>query len=643
VQLPRGQLLETLGQAAPALILLPGAGAPRFLALAGRKWRRLALLASPDATHRVPLQTLAALLAGPAETEAAPEIEQLLARANVQGQRRIRARRALLVERLSASGMEGVWLLRLAPGANGFAQMVEARLPVRAAIAVTAHAAAYALWLLAWWTAGRGVLADRFDRGWLLAWALLLQSILPLRWLSNWAVGRVTVSAGALLKQRLLAGALAIDPDRIRREGVGQLLARVIESEALESLALGGGITGLTAWLELAVAALVLAQGAGGTLHALLLLAWLSAAIPLGLSYFRRRERWTHARLGMTHELVERMVGQRTRLCQEPQARWHAGEDLALGHYHEASKSLDESLALFSVLLPRGWMIVGTLGLMPSFVAGSATPEAMAVALAGVLLAYRPLQSLVAALSSVAGASIAGQHIGPLSRAAAEVAPPPPRIPRSDQRPPIEVGRVLLDAHELVFRHRPQARAVLNGVSLRIAAGDRVLIEGASGGGKSTLSALLCGLREPESGLLLLDGLDRRTIGPAEFRRRVACAPQFHENHVLSASFAFNLLLARPWPPTAQDLLDAETLCRELGLAELIARMPGGLEQMLGETGWQLSHGEKSRLFLARALLQRADIVILDESFSALDPENLGRALACAMAHAPALVVVAHP
>ena len=60
--------------------------------------------------------------------------------------------------------------------------------------------------------------------------------------------------------------------------------------------------------------------------------------------------------------------------------------------------------------------------------------------------------------------------------------------------------------------------------------------------------------------------------------------------------------------------------------------MPAGLQQMVGETGWQLSHGERSRLYIARALLQGAELVVLDESFAALDPETLARALRCVLA-----------
>jgi ABC-type multidrug transport system fused ATPase/permease subunit len=178
---------------------------------------------------------------------------------------------------------------------------------------------------------------------------------------------------------------------------------------------------------------------------------------------------------------------------------------------------------------------------------------------------------------------------------------------------------------------------------LQIRAGDRILLEGSSGGGKSTLAALLTGLREPESGLMLAGGLDRKTIGSTGWRRRVVSAPQFHENHVMTGTFAFNLLMGRSWPPTEHDMREADEICRALGLGDLLDRMPAGLFQMVGETGWQLSHGERSRLFMARALLQGADLTILDESFGALDPETLGECLRCALTRVPTLMVIAHP
>jgi len=168
-------------------------------------------------------------------------------------------------------------------------------------------------------------------------------------------------------------------------------------------------------------------------------------------------------------------------------------------------------------------------------------------------------------------------------------------------------------------------------------------LQGPSGGGKSTLASLLTGLRHPQSGLLLLDGLDRQTLGSEGWRKKVTAAPQFHENHVLTGTFSFNLLMGRCWPARPEDLEEAELICRELGLDALLKRMPAGLLQMVGESGWQLSHGERSRLYIARALLQGSDLIVLDESFASLDPETLQQCFRCVLDRAPALLVIAHP
>jgi ATP-binding cassette subfamily B protein len=178
---------------------------------------------------------------------------------------------------------------------------------------------------------------------------------------------------------------------------------------------------------------------------------------------------------------------------------------------------------------------------------------------------------------------------------------------------------------------------------LRIERGDWVLLEGPSGGGKSTLVSLLTGLREPSDGLLTSGGLDRRALGEDAWRKRFAAAPQYHENHILTGTLAFNLLMGRAWPPTAEDLDEAHAVCRELGLGPLLDRMPGGLHQVVGETGWQLSQGERSRVFLARALLQNSEMIVLDESFAALDPETLRQSMECTLKRASTLLVVAHP
>jgi ATP-binding cassette subfamily B protein len=347
----------------------------------------------------------------------------------------------------------------------------------------------------------------------------------------------------------------------------------------------------------------------------------------------------------MTHALVERMVGHRTRLAQESPSSWHIGEDQELAAYLALSRRLDRTAALLTALIPRGWLLVGLVGLVPALMAGRATPVTMAIAMGGTLLAYEACKKFAMSLGHLADAVLAWHQVAPLFTAATRpqaMTPPAYAISAGELR---DEGRVapLLEAHALVFRHRVRGAPVLQECNLQIRGGDRLLLEGPSGGGKSTLASLLTGLRQPESGLLLLGGLDLPTLGTAGWRRRVTAVPQFHDNYIFAGPLAFNLLMGRRWPPEPADLQAAEALCRALDLGSLLDRMPAGLWQIVGETGWQLSHGERSRLYIARALLQSATVLILDESFAALDPETLDRVQQCVLEHAPTLLVIAHP
>jgi ATP-binding cassette subfamily B protein len=451
----------------------------------------------------------------------------------------------------------------------------------------------------------------------------------------------LAIDVGGLLKQRLLAGALCLDPEDIRHQGAGQLLGRVMESEAVESLAIGTGLLGFISVVELGMAALVLGAGARGGEHALWLLGWVVISGAVAWLYHRRRRGWTRARIEMTHDLIERIVGHRTRLAQERRDRWHEGEDQSIERYFHASKDLDRAQILLTTLIPRGWLLLGILTLAPTVFTGMGSSAALAVSMGGVLIAHRALRTLSAGFSQLSGALIAWEQIRPLYEAAAreEIVPPA----GFSSKPDAKSEPVLLEAHRIVYHYPSRAEASLQGLDLRICPGDRVLVEGPSGSGKSTLASMLAGLRVPRQGLLLLGGLDRPTLGVEGWRRRVVMAPQFHENHVLTGTFGFNLLMGRRWPPRPGDLEEAEAICRELGLGEVLDRMPSGFRQTIGETGWQLSHGEKSRLYIARALLQGADLVLLDESFAALDPETLRRAMSCVLARGNTLLVIAHP
>ncbi|MEW6731463.1 MAG: ATP-binding cassette domain-containing protein [Acidobacteriota bacterium] len=635
-----GQLICS---SSPALLRLSLNGEQRFLLLLESNHRSVSLLGADLIVHKFRPETVRLAVCHYLERPLLPNINRLLKEAGVSKGRLDKARAMILGELLNQSKIGGCWILRLLPSAN-FSQQVRQAGLVRKLIAlITAYSIQYLLIILSWWLVGQGALQGRFELGWLIAWALLLLTIVPFQLLATWLQGTFTIGFGGLLKMRLLYGALRMEPEEIRHQGVGQLLGRVIESEVVETLALSGGFLALVSAIELIMAALILAAGAGSWLHMLLLLVWVGLTLLLGLRYFKQSRHWTEERLGMTHDLVERMVGHRTRLAQELRERWHEGEDRALERYLEVSKAMDRTAALL-IRMPRGWVILGLVALTPTFITGEASAAGIAVGLGGLLFGFRALARLTSGLTYLTDAGIAWNQVAPLFHAAARpVVTGSPTLALLPSVGGMENKRVVVDARGLNFRYRDRGEPVLHNCNLQIRSGDRLLLEGPSGGGKSTLASLLTGLRLPESGLLLVRGLDRQTLGTEGWRRVVVAAPQFHENHILTGTFGFNLLMGRCWPPYQQDWVEAETICQELGLGDLLSRMPAGLLQMVGETGWQLSHGERSRLYIARALLQNADLIILDESFAALDPETLRLSLHCVLKRASTLLVIAHP
>lgn len=110
----------------------------------------------------------------------------MLDTAGVPPRRRRRARTAILREQLGATWITGCWRLRLSRNASLWRQARSRRLPQRLFVLVGVHTVQYLLWLLAWWVIGRGALQGRFDTGSIMAWALLLLTLIPCRLLATW-------------------------------------------------------------------------------------------------------------------------------------------------------------------------------------------------------------------------------------------------------------------------------------------------------------------------------------------------------------------------------------------------------------------------------------------------------------------------
>jgi len=553
-----------------------------------------------------------------------------------------RAIAKIVEERIARQPVARVMHLAMPPGGPFPQQLQSAGWWKRLAGAGLIHALAYGLGLVAWGFIGQAALTGRWDAGWFWGWAILLASLIPLEALALWWQGWLSIAFGGHLKQRLLAGSLEIDADRIRHQGVGQLLSRVLESEALENVSIAGGAATLQSVVEILAAAVVLSLGAARGLTLTLLAAWLVILLLLARRYARQRMAWVLARNSLTHDLVEKMNGHRTRIAQQPPAIWHDQEDSELVEYLRTASRMDRTHAMLLALGPRGWLTigVGAVGFTFASADGAQTSaNSIAVALAGVVLGYQALRRFVFGLSQFAAAWQAWSVVRDLFQAAASGVG---RLPAAGAES-IAPSNHVMEARDVSYRYPGREKSALTGCSLSIRPGDRLLLEGSSGSGKSTFGAVLAGLRRPSNGLLLAGGLDPASTGLAGWRRRVATAPQFHENHILAAPLIFNLLMGRNWPPAKDDRKEAIAVCQELGLGPLLSRMPAGLLEMVGDSGWQLSQGERSRIYLARAILQGAPLVILDESFAALDPETLEQCLECALRRAPSLLVIAHP
>jgi ATP-binding cassette, subfamily B, bacterial len=396
---------RAVGSLAPGLVAVESGGKLALAALVRSAAGRITLLGPSLEERVIPASVLAHRLRTSVDREPRRLTAELLAGAGIPESRRERALGAVLDQRLAQSLVSSAWILRPGPSASFWRTLLLARIPREAYALIAAHAAGWLLFVGAWWMIGRGALEGRADAGWLVAWALLLLSTIPASAIESWVTGKLFVKSSRSLKQRLLHGALSLEPDEIRHQGAGQLLARVFESEAIEALALGGGFVTLLAVVDLVLALLVLGMGAGSGLHVTLLLGWSLLTALLARRYFTRLSDWTALRNDLTSRLVERMVGHRTRLAQEPSEERHLAEDQELSQYLERSRLLDRFTLGLVVLVPSGWLAVGLAGLVPALLS-ERSPAAIAVALGGILLAHRALSALSAGLGELATAAV---------------------------------------------------------------------------------------------------------------------------------------------------------------------------------------------------------------------------------------------
>ncbi|MFF5213013.1 ABC transporter ATP-binding protein [Streptosporangium sp. NPDC000396] len=243
-----------------------------------------------------------------------------------------------------------------------------------------------------------------------------------------------------------------------------------------------------------------------------------------------------------------------------------------------------------------------------------------------------PLQQLVGAASQYQVGAAAVARIQEAERLPAEPPKPAAALPAPGAAP---AG---LEFRQVGFRYAPDLPPVHRGVSFTIPPRGMTAFVGPSGAGKTTMFSLIERFYEPDAGSILLDGRDLRTWDIPELRSAIGYVEQ--DAPVLSGSLRDNLLLGAP---EATDH-DVRRVLRTARLDGLVARLPQGLDTLVGHRGTKLSGGERQRVAIARALLRRPRLLLLDEATSQLDAVNEAalRDTVAEAARTTTVLVVAH-
>lgn len=215
------------------------------------------------------------------------------------------------------------------------------------------------------------------------------------------------------------------------------------------------------------------------------------------------------------------------------------------------------------------------------------------------------------------------------------------------------MGRPVERPADAAFVHRPELKGniefrdveftypncsvtALKGFSCKIAAGEKVVVIGRIGSGKTTLQKLLLGLYQPTGGAVTIDGVDLRQLDPADLRRNIGYVAQ--DVTLFYGTLRDNIAIGAPYADDATILAAAEAA----GLSDFVNRHPDGFEMMIGERGESLSGGQRQGVAIARALLMDPPILLLDEPTSAMDfssEQQFKQRLKATAAHKTVLIV----
>ncbi|MCD6662611.1 MAG: ABC transporter ATP-binding protein/permease [Comamonas sp.] len=290
-----------------------------------------------------------------------------------------------------------------------------------------------------------------------------------------------------------------------------------------------------------------------------------------------------------------------------------------------APKYVIESIAIILVVVLANWLVRGPGGVV------DALPVLGALALGGQRLLPH-VQVIYSGYASYRGSLATVQETLELLD-----------LPMPRSSPALHAAAGVCEAavnsielRDIQFAYGPGQKMVLNGLNLRIDAGERVGFVGVTGGGKSTLLDICMGLLQPTSGEVAVNGKPIADANLPWWHKRIAHVPQ--AIFLVDKSIAENVALGVP-----PDKIDHAHLAQALEaaqLSEFIRQLPEGTRTRVGERGIQLSGGQRQRIGIARALYKKADVLVLDEATSALDGETETRVMDAIYQLNPNLIIL---
>ena len=402
-------------------------------------------------------------------------------------------------------------------------------------------------------------------------------------------------------------------PTQLGTERRGDLLTRLVSDvDALQNLHLRGiapPLVALFAGTAAVGAAAAFQPEAALVLGAGLLVG--GVAVPLAAVALARRasRRRADARGDLTSELVETLAGSAELVafgCEDERLRRLRSADRRLVRISRRS-ALADGTGDGLRLLVTGATVVVVLAVAVSAHTGGDLNRVLIALLALLALAsFEAVQPLPEALRELGVTLAAGKRVLELTDREPAIVDPEQPLP-----PPIPPFTLALE--NVRVRYAPRERPALNGFSMRLEPGRRVVLLGRSGAGKSTVVNVLLRFVDPERGYFTIAGEDARHYRQEDVRRLIAVAGQ--DAHLFSASIRDNVRLGGPEATDAE----LEQALRSARIWDWIQSLPDGLDTLVGEEGRELSGGQFQRIVLARALLVEAPVLVLDEPTAHLD------------------------